>query len=82
MSPSSTVITMMTPNQMGSKPSVLMTGKMIGTREDDHRHGVHQAAQHQIDQHDEGQHAVASDAESGQGPAQAPSCKYELAEMP
>src|SRR5258708_36294659 len=31
MSPSSTVITMMTPNQIGSKPSVLMTGKMIGT---------------------------------------------------
>src|ERR1700730_4003219 len=31
MSPSSTVITMMTPNQIGSKPSSLITGKMIGT---------------------------------------------------
>ena len=29
--PSSTVITMMTPNQIGSKPSALITGKMIGT---------------------------------------------------
>ena len=43
-----------------------MTGKMIGTREDDHRHGVHQAAQHQIHQHDQGEHAVASDPEAGQ----------------
>src|SRR5262249_45323322 len=31
ISPSSTVITMMTPNQIGSKPSSLITGKMIGT---------------------------------------------------
>ena len=30
MSPSSTVITMMTPNQIGSKPSSVITGKMIG----------------------------------------------------
>src|SRR5215831_15164616 len=29
--PSSTVITMMTPNQIGSKPSAVTTGKMIGT---------------------------------------------------
>src|SRR5882762_6520710 len=31
MRPSSTVITMMTPNQIGSKPSCITTGKMIGT---------------------------------------------------
>src|SRR6266481_2407367 len=31
MRPSSTVITMMTPNQIGPKPSSLITGKMIGT---------------------------------------------------
>ena len=31
ISPSSTVITMMTPNQIGSKPSAVITGKMIGT---------------------------------------------------
>ena len=29
--PSSTVITMMTPNQIGSKPRWVTTGKMIGT---------------------------------------------------
>ena len=29
--PSSTVITMMTPNQIGSKPSAMMTGNTIGT---------------------------------------------------
>ena len=29
--PSSTVMTMMTPNQIGSKPSWVTTGKMIGT---------------------------------------------------
>src|SRR5207253_4524079 len=31
ISPSSTVITMITPNQIGSKPSAVTTGKMIGT---------------------------------------------------
>src|SRR5580693_7793434 len=31
ISPSSTVITIMTPNQIGSKPSAVITGKMIGT---------------------------------------------------
>ena len=31
MRPSSTVMTMMMPNQIGSKPSSLITGKMIGT---------------------------------------------------
>src|SRR5689334_10263223 len=31
INPSSTVITMMTPNQIGSKPSCVTTGKMIGT---------------------------------------------------
>jgi len=30
--PSSTVITTITPNQIGSKPSVWITGKTIGTR--------------------------------------------------
>ena len=30
ISPSSTVITMMTPNQIGSKPRCVMTGKIIG----------------------------------------------------
>ena len=29
--PSSTVMTMITPNQIGSKPSAVTTGKMIGT---------------------------------------------------
>ena len=29
--PSSTVMTMITPNQIGSKPSRMITGKMIGT---------------------------------------------------
>ena len=31
ISPSSTVMTMMTPNQIGSKPSAMITGKIIGT---------------------------------------------------
>ena len=31
ISPSSTVMTMMTPNQIGSKPSAVTAGKMIGT---------------------------------------------------
>ena len=31
MSPNSTVITMMMPNQIGSNPSAMITGKMIGT---------------------------------------------------
>ena len=30
INPSSTVITMMTPNQIGSKPRCVMTGKIIG----------------------------------------------------
>src|SRR6202030_3706648 len=30
MSPSTTVMTMITPNQIGSKPSCMITGKMIG----------------------------------------------------
>ena len=61
--PSSTVMTMMTPNQIGSKPRWMMTGKMIGNGQDDHRHGVHQAAQHQIHQHDQRQHAVVAKPE-------------------
>jgi len=64
--PSSTVMTMMTPNQIGSKPSAVTSGKMIGTVRMINRHGVHQAAQHQVHDHDDGEHAVGADAEAGQ----------------
>ena len=66
MRPSSTVMTMMTPNQIGSKPSSLMTGKDDRHGEDDHGERVHQAAEHQVHQHDQRQHAVAADAEPGE----------------
>ena len=65
ISPSSTVITMMTPNQIGSKPSSWMTGKMIGTAEDDHGERVHETSEHEIHQHDQREHAVAAEAEAG-----------------
>jgi hypothetical protein len=56
--PSSTVITMMTPNQIGSKPRWVITGKDDRHGQDDHRHRVHQAAEHQIHHHDQREHAV------------------------
>src|SRR5579875_689213 len=34
--------------------------------QDDHRHGIHQAAEHKIHQHDERQHAVGAQAEARQ----------------
>jgi hypothetical protein len=39
---------------------------MMGTGQDDHRHGVHQAAQDQVHDHDDREHAVGTDAEPGQ----------------
>ena len=40
-------------------------GEDDGNGEDDHGHGVHQAAQNQIHHHDEGQHLVATQAHLG-----------------
>ena len=64
--PSSTVMTMMIPNQTGSKPIAVTTGKDDRNGQDDHRHGVHEAPQREIHQHDQREHAVAAKSEAGE----------------
>jgi hypothetical protein len=59
-------MTMMTPNQIGSKPSSLMTGEDDRHGQDDHGERIHQAAEYEIHQHDEREHAIGADAEAGE----------------
>jgi hypothetical protein len=60
-------MTMMTPNQIGSKPSAVTTGKMMGTVRMIIAMASIQAAQHQVHHHDEREHAVGPDADARSG---------------
>ena len=59
-----TVITMITPNQIGSSRADHREDD--GHGQDDHRHRIHQAAEQQATSHDQRQHAVAADAQAGE----------------
>ena len=65
ISPSSTVMTMLTPNQP-IEAERCNDRKDDRHGRDDHRHRVHRAAEHEVHQHDERRHAVAADAEAGE----------------
>ena len=65
--PSSTVITMMMPNQIGSKPSAMITGKRWD-HQDDHGHGVKEAAKHYEHRDNQPQCPVRPKAEIDQDP--------------
>ena len=57
---------MMTPNQIGSKPSCDDDREDDRHGQDDHGQRVHQAAEHQIHHHDQRQHAVGAEPEAGE----------------